>query len=506
MNPTVLEFVKIGKSFFNTAVLKDITFSIRGGSVLGLVGENGAGKSTLMNIMSGIFSPDKGTMNLDGERFEPDGPGKAAEAGIALVHQELNLFTNLSVAENLFLSDFPRIGPSWLNLIDRRKLNQRAYDLLKRVRLEVDPSAVVEELSPGQRQLLEIAVALKGLPRIVAFDEPTTSLTRPEVDHLFRIIGELKQKEIGTVYISHNLGEVMRVCDEIVVLRDGEIKGRGSREDFSIPRIIELMVGRKLKTMFPERKSNRRNAPALEVRNLSQPGVAENISFVLQQGEILGIAGLMGSGRSELVRMIFGLDPCSRGKVLIRGKTVQSPSPGRSVKRGLAYLTEDRTKDGLLQSAGIEENLSLVGLKQFSGFPFGTIRGKKLRARIKEMAGKLNIRARSLQHQTVRTLSGGNQQKTVLGKWLLANSNILLLDEPTRGVDIGARFEIYKQIISLVDQGASVLLISSEMEELMGLSDRILVMSQGRIQGPVNRDEFDQNALLRTALGKDRLN
>lgn len=501
MGGPLLEFRGVDKSFFGAKVLRAVRFALPAGHVLGLVGENGAGKSTLMNILGGILPADSGQILLDGAVYAPKSPGDAVEAGIALVHQELNLFANLSIAENLFLTRFPTRSTGW---IDRGELRSRSAELLRLVGLPVDPGTPVERLSPGQRQLVEIAKALRDRPRILVLDEPTTSLTQPEAEHLFEIIARLRSEGVGVIYISHSLGDVLRLCDSIVVLRDGEVQGVGPKDQFTAARMISLMVGRSLDRLFPARSSTPSTEKLLEVRGLSQPGLVENVTFDLHRGEVLGISGLMGSGRTEMARMLFGLDPFARGRILVRGEPLSRPSPRACIGRGMAFLTEDRRGEGLLMEAGVEQNIALVSMPRFTVPGLGLLRRRQLASTAAEMVASLAIDCRSLR-QPVKTLSGGNQQKVVLAKWLLDRAEILILDEPTRGVDVGAKHEIYHQINRLVAQGAGVLMISSELEELVGLCDRILVMARGEIQSIVERDQFDRHEMLRTALGENRL-
>ncbi len=502
MDQPLLEFRQLSKSFFGTRALRDVSLTLPAGCVLGLVGENGAGKSTLMHILSGTLQPDHGEMRLTGHRFAPRNPREAAEAGVAMVHQELNLFANLSIAENLFLTDLPRWR--WpLGWIRRRELHRRATELLRRVELDVDPGTPVELLAPGQRQLVEIAKALRFRARVVVFDEPTTSLSQSESERLFRIISGLRDDGVSVIYISHNLGDVQRLSNQVAVLRDGAVQAVGPQAEFTSERMISLMIGRTLDTLYPVRCARPSTEAALEVRGLSQCGVVDNISFVLHRHEVLGLAGLMGSGRTELARMLFGLDSFERGEILVHGRPLVRPRPRRSIARGMAFLTEDRGREGLLREASIEDNLPLVALDRFAS-RLGLMRSRAIQHAVRELLIKLSVECRN-PRQVVRTLSGGNQQKIVLGKWLLGDANVLILDEPTRGVDIGSRYEIYQQINSLVDQGVAVLLISSELEELVGLCDRILVMSDGVLRADVLRGDFDRHAMLRTALGEERL-
>jgi len=498
-DPAILEFHGITKSFFGVPVLEELTLSVGGGRVLGLVGENGAGKSTLMNILGGIFPPDGGRMRLAGEPYAPADPTEAARLGVAFIHQELNLFPNLSVAENLCLPGFPRV--SSLPWIDRTALRLRAVELLARVELEIPPETLVEDLSLGERQLLEVAKALGHRARLIIFDEPTTSLTAREAETLFAMIERLRADGISMVYISHNLGDVLRLCDDIAVLRDGELVGTGAARDHSIDDIVALMVGRRLEEIYPKRASVPSSEPVLEARGLSQRGVIEGIGFELHRGELLGIFGLMGSGRTELARILFGIDPCARGEVRIGGRALSPRTAGESVRRGIAYVPESRREEGLLMEAPADENIALVSLRRFTLGPTGLLSRRRLEAGVRSAGMLLGIKGAGGGRQAVKTLSGGNQQKVILARWLLERPSVFLLDEPTRGIDVGARHEIYRILDALAAEGAGILFISSEIEELLGMCDRILVMRRGEIVEEVSRDAFDRERILRAALG-----
>lgn len=503
MSDPLLQIDGVSKAFFGTSVLKQVSLSLAAGRVLGLVGENGAGKSTLMNILAGVLPADAGTIRLGGTPYAPRSPAEAARAGVALVHQELNLFTNLSIAENIFLAELPRRAAGlWIN---RRRLYEETRRLLESVDLPLDPRQRVENLSPGERQLIEIVRGLHAQARLIIFDEPTTSLTQPEAERLFTIIDRLRAQGIAVIYISHTLGDVLRLSDEIVVLRDGALVASGPKPEFTLPRLVSLMVGRELEQVFPSRSAAPAAEPLLEVRSLTQPGVVEDISFTLHRGEVLGLAGLMGSGRTELARILFGLDPYRRGEILLQGKPLR-PSPRECMRRCMAFLTENRRDEGLLPEASIAENVALASLPRFTRRrPVRLLDWAALRRTARESATALAVNARAPERQLAKTLSGGNQQKVVLAKWLLREPIVFLLDEPTRGVDVGAKFEIYRTINDLVVRGSGVLLISSEIEELIGLCDRILVMSRGTIGACYSRDEFHQERILRAALGSGRL-
>jgi ribose transport system ATP-binding protein len=494
----MLEFFHIEKSFSGVRVLKDVSFTLSAGRTLGLVGENGAGKSTLMNLVGGNHQPDAGQMSWQGRPYAPRNATDARKAGIAFIHQELNLFPNLSIAENIFLNEFPsRRGLPW---IDRRSLHSKTADLLAQVGLSLPPDTLVARLSAGEQQLVEIAKALSFDARLILFDEPTTSLSARETERLFALTRHLHGRGIAMIYISHSLGDVLQLSNEIVVLRDGEVAAAGPKAQFSAERMISLMVGRSLSQLYPTRLGQPAAEPALEVQSLSQPNIVHEISFTLHRGEILGIFGLMGAGRSELARILFGLDPCERGRILLHGQPLGAALVRERIQQGLAFLTEDRRAEGLCMEASIADNIALVSLRQHTRAPLKLIDTARWRKSISMIRQAVRLDPRSRDSQPVKTLSGGNQQKVVLAKWLLAGPRVLILDEPTRGIDVGARFEIYQLIQELADQGAAVLLISSEIEELVGLCDRLLVMSQGQIKTILHRPEFDREQILRSAL------
>ena len=471
----VLQTEALSKSFGGTAVLQDVFLCANGGEVLGVVGENGAGKSTLMNLLAGVFPPVAGRMLLDGVPYAPAHPADAARRGVAFVHQELNLFPNLTIAENLFLT-------AWTN---RKKARSITRGLLSDLDLDLPPDTLVENLSPGERQLVEIAKAFHQQPRVVIFDEPTTSLTDPEAERLYGIIGRLTASGAAVLYVSHALSTVLRLAGQVLVLRDGRAVGGGAAHDLTEEGLVTLMVGRPIGALYPKRRGEPCAELVFEVRGLSHPAVLDDIDFTLRRGEIVGIAGLMGSGRSELARILFGIDSCARGEVLLEGRPIEHLTPRQRVRAGMAYLTESRRQDGLLMTASVADNLALVSPR---------------RARPTEIAGMVQLRCASLDRQTLDELSGGNQQKVALGKWLAASPKVMILDEPTRGIDVGARLEIYRLIHRLADSGTALLVISSEIEELTGICDRILVMRQGTLAGEFHRDEYNRERILECAL------
>jgi ribose transport system ATP-binding protein len=492
MGQAIVTFEHIGKRFFAVPVLRDINLSVEAGTVTGLVGENGAGKSTLMNLLGGVYRMEEGRMLLDGREFVPADPSAAARAGIAFIHQELNLLANLSIVDNLFIGSFPTTA----GLIDRRKARSMARQMLTAVELEASPDTPVERLSPGQRQLVEIAKALGSGARIIIFDEPTSSLTAKESQRLFELIAKLRQQGKTLFYISHNLGDVLSLSDRIVILRDGAVVADGGREDFSIDSMITAMAGRKIEQMYPPRRSNP-GKTALKVHGLSEPGIVGDIHLELRHGEILGLFGLMGSGRTELARILFGLDGFKAGTIEIHGKRTAINGPVMAIEIGMALVTENRRQEGLLMDLPVSENLSLAAMRRFTRV--GLIDRGRIGVQVRDRVERLRIKCDPDGRWPVRILSGGNQQKVVIGKWLLTEPEILILDEPTRGVDVGAKFDIYQILQDLVARGTAVLCISSEIEELTGICDRIAVISRGRIEAEFPREAFDAERILEAA-------
>ncbi len=498
MPEPILHFDRISKSFFGVPALCDVTFALPQGHVVGLIGENGAGKTTLMNILGGVLAPDHGTMTLRGAGYAPRNPAQATRAGVAFIHQELNLFTNLSIADNIFIDRYPRLGKS--PFLNKPLAKRRTKQLLESLNLDLVPETLVDRLAPGERQLVEIAKALSTGAEIILFDEPTTSLTASETQRLFSIIRDLRAQGKSMIYISHNLGNVLQLADEIVVLRDGRVVDAGPRQDFTIDRMIARMVGRDLSQMFPARTSKPLDEVVLDVQGLSQPGVVRDIHLTLHRAEVLGLFGLMGSGRSELARILFGLGPFEQGQVLFHGVSRRRGSARDSIGRGVAFVTENRRDEGLLMDATVVDNVGLVALPAFAATRFPRlVRHHRLRDAVTRVAESLQIKSGPAARTLAKNLSGGNQQKVVIGKWLLSQSAVFLMDEPTRGIDVGARHEIYRIINDLAAQGAGVLLISSELEELMGLCDRIVVMSKGAVQGRFERGAFNQERILHAA-------
>jgi ribose transport system ATP-binding protein len=489
----------ISKVFFGVYAVRDVSINIYKGHILGLIGENGAGKSTLMNILGGVLQPDTGLLLLNGEQYAPRNPSDANQAQIAFIHQELNLFTNLSIAENIFIDNFPqlRVGP--LTVIDWNMMQRRTRELLALVNLKLEPETLVEHLSPGERQLVEIAKALQINARIIIFDEPTTSLTARETEKLFEMMNRLREAGQTIIYISHILADVLKLADDIAVLRDGELVETGEKNQFDIRRMISLMVGRNIEQLYPTRTATPAIQPLLEIKQLSEKGIVKDVHLTLYKSEVLGLFGLMGSGRTELARILFGLDEFTSGEIMVQGTVVHSTSPRKSIRNQMAFVTENRREEGLLMNIAISENIALVSLPQFATTPLQLVNQQQLLATSNQLAETLQIKAGAIDRQIAKSLSGGNQQKVVLAKWLMSRPSIFILDEPTRGIDVGAKYEIYTIINELAAQGNGILFISSELEELMGLCDRILVMSQGEIVGEFGQSAFDKEQILRAA-------
>jgi ribose transport system ATP-binding protein len=500
MTAPLLSLKDVNHSYFGVPVNKNITVDVGRGEILGLVGENGAGKSTLMNILGGIVRPDSGEFHLDGEEYQPTSAAHAKDAGINFVHQELNLFDELSVLDNLFITDFPKSLGIFANM---RKARSIAADALESVQLDVAPSTQVESMSPGQKQLLEFAKGLMGNPRVVILDEPTTSLTHRETTVMFSRVREMAAQGTSFIFVSHILEDVLSLCDRVAILRDGELVGVRNTRDTKTADLIELMVGKELEQQFPSKKSAVADTPVLSVAGLSSTGQFENVTFDVRRHEIVGLFGLMGSGRTELAKVVFGETKSTGGKVLLGEKDVTKLSTRRRIQDGLALVTEDRRGEGLLMTFPILPNavLAAVGLRRDSEHALKTQK-EKLTA-VEKSTGELNLKASDLTQTPVEFLSGGNQQKVVLSKWDIVRPTALILDEPTRGIDVGAKVEVYRAIGERAEAGAGQLVISSELSELMGLADRILVMRLGKLVAEFARDQFDPREILGAAFGEE---
>ncbi len=492
MSP-LLQVSSLCKAFPGVKALADVSLSLNPGEVLAVIGENGAGKSTLMKILAGVQRPDTGQIVLDGRAVAIDSVQKALSLGIVLIHQELNLCDNLDIAGNIFLGREPRR----LGFIDRGTIYRDAEAVLARVGLDLSPRAIVSSLTIGRQQMVEIAKALSVNARILIMDEPTSSLSAHETEQLFRVVKDLRSRGISILYISHRLGEVKELADRVVVLRDGRNAGELARDEISHDRMVRMMVGRDI-GQFYERASHAPGEVLLEVDALRTPAHPRHeISFSLRAGEIVGLAGLVGAGRTELLQALFGIAPAVGGRIRVQSRPVAIRSPRDAVRRGLALVPEDRKQQGLLLEMAVRENLSLPRVRRdaIAGF----LNRAAEQGIAADMIGRLSIKTPS-DRQIVGYLSGGNQQKAVIGKWLAMSPRVLLLDEPTRGIDVGAKQEIYRLMERLAGQGVGILFVSSEMEEVMGMSDRTLVMHEGRLTGELRRDQLSEEAILRLAI------
>jgi len=482
----LLEISHARKEFPGVVALDDVSLRLKRGTVHALMGENGAGKSTLMKIIAGIYTPDSGTVQLRGNDIRLKSPLDALENGIAMIHQELNLMPFMTVAENIWIRREPltRFG-----FVDHRELNRRTAELFARLNIDIDPEIQVSYLSVANRQMVEIAKAVSYESDVLIMDEPTSALTETEVAHLFAIIRDLRAQGKGIVYITHKMSELFEIADEVSVFRDGRYIGTHAAADVTRDQIIREMVGREITQMFPKEEVALGDV-VLSIKNLSLKGVFEDISFDVRAGEIFGIAGLVGSGRSNVAETIFGVTPASSGTISINGEVVNIATPTSAIQHGMAFITEDRKETGCLLALDIQENMQLAVL-QDKYTRFGFVTQGELSRTCEDMAQKLRVKTPNL-NERVENLSGGNQQKVLIGRWLLTNPKILILDEPTRGIDVGAKAEIHKLVTQLAHQGVAVVMISSELPEVLGMSDRIMVMHHGRSTGFLDRSEADQ--------------
>ena len=486
----IVEMEHIEKSFSKVKVLEDVRFNLKSGEVLALMGENGAGKSTLMKILSGIYTRDGGTLTVFGESIEEMTPQKARELGIAIIHQELNMCAHLTVAENIFLGREEKSGALFLS---QKQMNQKAGELLQHLNMDINPDTVVGKLPVSKQQMVEIAKALSTNARILIMDEPTSALTAKEIDELFKIINKLKSEGCGIVYISHRLEELQHIVDRVTIMRDGRYITSSDFKDLSMDEIISNMVGREIKEKFP-RVSCKRGKKIFEVNNLNAGHLVRNINLELYEGEIVAIAGLMGAGRTETTRAIFGADPIEGGTILVDGKPITIRCPKDAIKAGIVLAPEDRKKDGLCTKLSVQDNIALPNMDLLKG-RLGVVDKKKEKKMVEDTIRDLHIKTAGAQIDA-GNLSGGNQQKIVIGKWLARNSRVVIFDEPTRGIDVAAKVEIYNLMNQLKQQGIGVLFVSSEMPEVIGISDRIIVMCDGQITGELNTSEATQDRIL----------
>lgn len=487
----LLQMTDICKEFPGVKALDHVSLAVKPGTVHALMGENGAGKSTLMKCLFGIYEKDSGKIELEGKEVHFKNSKEALENGVAMVHQELNQALKRNVMDNLWLGRYPKVGGVMVN---EKKIYQDTKKIFDELKIDVDPRRIMSTMPVSQRQMVEIAKAVSANSKIIVFDEPTSSLTEQEVEHLFDIINMLKKRGCGIVYISHKMAEIKRISDEITIMRDGTWIATEDAADLTMEDIIRLMVGRELTNQFPP-KTNKPGKVALEVEHLSgMYSLLHDVSFQARKGEILGLAGLDGSGRTETLETLFGIATRKSGTIKLDGKVVSNKNSGDSIKNGFALLTEERRATGIFNILNIRENTVIASLKRHKKYGF-YLSEKSMEKDTQEYIDTLRTKTPS-QETKIRALSGGNQQKVILGRWLLTDPEVLLLDEPTRGIDVGAKYEIYQLIIDLANKGKVVIVVSSEMPELLGICDRILVMSGGRLAGEVSAEEATQEQIM----------
>ncbi|KTR89906.1 D-ribose transporter ATP-binding protein [Pantoea dispersa] len=492
MTAFALEAEGISKFFPGVKALDNVSLRIKPGSVHALMGENGAGKSTLMKCLIGMYRPDKGTIRIKGEPVQFQDTMDALRSGISMIHQELNLVPYMTVAENIWLGR----EPMKYGFVDHGKLNQQTQELLNKLNIRLKADRLVGELSIASQQMVEIAKAVSWNSDIVIMDEPTSALTETEVAHLFTIIRDLRVQGKAIIYISHKMDEIFAITDEISIFRDGTWVGSNSTTAFTRQSLITQMVGRELTQLFPKFNSAI-GEEVLTVRNLTCKDRFTDVSFSVRKGEILGVAGLVGAGRSEVMESLFGMESFDSGEVLIDGVPVKIDSPSTAIEKGMAFLTEDRKKSGLFLVLSVLENMSIVNMPDYIG-KSGFVSHMKMAQDCMEQIRKLNIKTPTMD-QIINNLSGGNQQKVLIARWLLAQPKILILDEPTRGIDVGAKAEIYRLISELANRGVAIIMVSSELPEILGMSDRVMVMHGGRITGILDKEEADQETILSLA-------
>ena len=491
----LLRMENVSKSFPGVKALDGVSLTVEAGSVHALMGENGAGKSTLMKCLFGVYAMDSGRVMLDGRAVDFGSSREALEHGVAMVHQELNQAERLTVAENMWLGRFPRALPH-LPFISRKKMRRMTADIFKKLSVNIDPDAPCGSLSVSQRQMLEIARAASYGARLIVFDEPTSSLSEGEVERLFSIIEKLKGEGCGIIYISHKMAEILRICDTVTVMRDGRHIATRPAEELTTDEIIRLMVGRELTERYPPRESISGEVLLRADGLAGEHSRLREASFSLREGEILGVAGLDGSGRTELLEALFGMSRLKGGELTLRGEHIKNRTPAEAKRNGFALLTEERRRGGVFGILDVKENTTLASLRSYSTLSF--ISEEKRRAATDESMQSMRVKAAS-QRVKMRTLSGGNQQKIILGRWLLTSPEVLLLDEPTRGIDVLAKYEIYQLLIELKRQKKGIIMVSSEMPELLGVSDRIIVMSGGRIAGELDAATATQEKIMELA-------
>jgi rhamnose transport system ATP-binding protein len=494
---SLLELSHVSKSFPGVKALNDVQFEMRAGEVHALLGENGAGKSTMIKIISGVYRPDSGELRFEGKPLQLNRPREAQALGIATIYQELSLYPELTVAENIFMGHAPR---NRIGALDWGAMRRQAREILESLNiLDMDVNRKVGTMTVGNRQRVEIAKALSLKARILIMDEPTAALSEADVVRLFELVRLLREREVGIIYISHRMEEVFLLADRVTVLRDGQYVATKEVAATNADELISMMVGRTIDKLFPKLETTI-GAPVLEVKDVVRKPLTRGVSLTVRAGEIVGLAGLVGSGRSELAQVIFGMTPAESGTITINGKAVQIKSPGQAMKLGIAYVPEDRGTQGLVRQMRIRENVSLAVLRGMEKGPF--IDRTRERSLARRTIDQLSIRAYSPE-QVVNKLSGGNQQKIVVGKWLASRPKLLIMDEPTRGVDVGAKAEIHRLLSELAQQGLAILMISSELPEILGMSDRILVMREGKIVAEYSREDANQEDIAASMMQAD---
>ncbi|WP_256757100.1 sugar ABC transporter ATP-binding protein [Cohnella sp. WQ 127256] len=494
MSQTVVRMEGIEKHFAGVHALKQCQFDLRAGEVHALVGENGAGKSTMMKVLTGVYQKDEGRIIYHGNEAHIPDTRTAQKLGISMIHQELNLALDLTVAQNIFIGKEPRKAIRLF--LDDKEMNRQTAILLKQMNLDIEPTALVSELTVAKQQMVEIIKAISYDSQVMIMDEPTAALSDTEIDELFKMIDQLRAKGVGIVYISHRMAELKRITDRITVMRDGTYIDTVNTAEVSIDRIIAMMVGREIyQPAKPDRQKSNDQEHVFEVRNLNRGKGVKNVSFTLGKGEILGVAGLVGAGRTETARAIFGADPIDSGEIFVHGRKVQINGPHQAVMHGIGYLSEDRKHYGCLLEMDVKTNVALASLGKFTKF-FSWMNDKHMASASKKVVEDLKVKTPGI-GQMLKNLSGGNQQKVIIGKWLTRDCDILIFDEPTRGIDIGAKSEIYKLLESLAAEGKSIIMISSELPEILRLSHRIIVMCEGRITGElINDDSATQEQIM----------
>lgn len=493
----VLEMKSISKEFPGVKAIDNVTLKVKKGTVHALMGENGAGKSTLMKCLFGIYKEDTGEIYLDGEKIEINNSKTALDHGISMIHQELNPIIHRNVMENIWLGRFPLYGIGPIKFINHKKMQNDTEELFKNINIDINPKSIVSSLSVSKIQQMEIAKAVSFNAKIIIMDEPTSSLTDNEVDHLFKIINNLRSKGVSIIYISHKMEEILKISDEVTIMRDGKKIGSWEAKDLTTEMIISKMVGRELTDIFPP-KYNKPGEVVLEVNNLTSPfaNCFKNITFDLRKGEILGVGGLVGAQRTELIESLFGLRTIESGTIKLNGKIVKINSPKKAKKLKIALLTEERRATGIFGVLSVMENTLITNLQKY--VKFFLINEKARKKAAGEIISKLKVKTPSLK-TLIKDLSGGNQQKVLIAKWLITEPEILILDEPTRGIDVGAKYEIYTIIADLARQGKSIIMITSEMPELLGMSDRIMVMSEGHLSGILDAKDVTQEKVMSLA-------